>query len=53
MKKIKAIAFATEVKQYVMGISDSASGYAMNRSAYELGEDIILWSGDGYYMDSS
>lgn len=50
---IKAIAFATEVKQYVMGISDSASGYAMNRSAYELGEDIILWSGDGYYMDSS
>ena len=50
---IKAIAFATEAKQYVMGISDSASGYAMNRSAYELGEDIILWSGDGYYMDSS
>ena len=50
---IKAIAFAAEAKQYVMGISDSASGYAMNRSAYELGEDIILWSGDGYHMDSS
>ena len=50
---IKAIAFATEVKQYAMGVSESASGYAMNRSAYELGEDTILWSGDGYYMDSS
>ena len=50
---IKAIAFATEVKQYAMGISESASGYAMNRSAYELGEDTILWSGDGYHMDSS
>lgn len=49
---IKAIAFATEVKQYAMGISDSASGYAMNRSAYES-EDTVLWSGDGYYMDSS
>ena len=49
---IKAIAFATEVKQYAMGISDSASGYAMNRSAYESGEDTILWSGDGYHMDS-
>ena len=50
---IKAIAFATEVKQYAMGISESASGYAMNRSAYELSEDTILWSGDGYHMDSS
>ena len=50
---IKAIAFATEVKQYAMGISDSASGYTMNRSAYESGEDTILWSGDGYHMDSS
>ena len=50
---IKAIAFATEVKQYAMGINESASGYAMNRSAYELGEDTILWSGDGYHMDSS
>ena len=50
---IKAIAFATEVKQYAMGVSESASGYAMNRSAYELGEDTILWSGDGYHMDSS
>ena len=50
---IKAIAFATEVKQYVMDVSDSASGYAMNRSAYESGEDTILWSGDGYHMDSS
>ena len=49
---IKAIAFATEVKQYAMGISDSASGYAINRSAYESGEDTILWSGDGYHMDS-
>lgn len=49
---IKAIAFATEVKQYAMGVSESASGYAMNRSAYELGEDTILWSGDGYHMDS-
>ena len=50
---IKAIAFAAEAKQYAMEMSNSASGYAMNRSAYELGEDIILWSGDGYYMDSS
>ena len=50
---IKAIAFATEVKQYAMGVSESASGYAMNRSAYELSEDTILWSGDGYHMDSS
>lgn len=50
---IKAIAFATEVKQYVMDVSDSASGYAMNRSACESGEDTILWSGDGYHMDSS
>ena len=50
---IKAVAFATEVKQYVMDVSDSASGYAMNRSAYESGEDTILWSGDGYHMDSS
>lgn len=50
---IKAIAFATEVKQYAMGISDSASGYAMNRSAYESEEDTVLWSGDGYHMDSS
>ena len=50
---IKAIAFATEVKQYAMSIGESASGYAMNRSAYELGEDTILWSGDGYHMDSS
>ena len=50
---IKAIAFATEVKQYAMGVGKSASGYAMNRSAYELGEDTILWSGDGYHMDSS
>ena len=50
---IKAIAFATEVKQYAMGVSESAGGYAMNRSAYELGEDTILWSGDGYHMDSS
>ena len=50
---IKAIAFATEVKQYAMGIGESASGYAMNRSAYESGEDSILWSGDGYHMDSS
>ena len=50
---IKAIAFATEAKQYAMGVSESASSYAMNRSAYELGEDIILWSGDGYHMDSS
>ena len=49
---IKAIAFATEVKQYAMGIGDTASGYAMNRSAYEPEEDTILWSGDGYYMDS-
>ena len=49
---IKAIAFATEVKQYAMGIGESASGYAMNRSAYEPEEDTILWSGDGYYMDS-
>ena len=50
---IKAIAFATEVKQYVMDVSDSASGYAMDRSAYESGEDTVLWSGDGYHMDSS
>lgn len=50
---IKAIAFATEAKQYAMGVSDSASGYSMNRSIYESGEDIILWSGDGYYTDSS
>lgn len=50
---IKAIAFATEVKQYAMGVSESASGYAINRSAYELGENTILWSGDGYHMDSS
>ena len=50
---IKAIAFATEAKQYAMGIGESASGYAMNRSTYELGEDSILWSGDGYHMDSS
>ena len=50
---IKAIAFATEVKQYAMGIGESVSGYAMNRSTYELGEDTILWSGDGYHMDSS
>lgn len=50
---IKAIAFATEVKQYAMGISDSAGGYAMNRSAYESEEDTVLWSGDGYHMDSS
>ena len=50
---IKAIAFATEAKQYAMGVGESASGYAMNRSAYELGEDTILWSGDGYHMDSS
>lgn len=49
---IKAIAFATEVKQYVMDVSDSASGYAMNRSAYES-EDTVLWSGDGYHMDGS
>lgn len=49
---IKAIAFATEVKQYAMGISDSAGGYAMNRSAYES-EDTVLWSGDGYHMDGS
>ena len=49
---VKAIAFATEAKQYAMGIGESASGYAMNRSAYELGEDTILWSGDGYHMDS-
>lgn len=49
---IKAIAFATEVKQYAMGISESASGYAMNRSTYES-EDAVLWSGDGYHMDSS
>ena len=50
---IKAIAFATEAKQYAMGIGESASGYAMNRSAYEPEEDTILWSGDGYHMDSS
>ena len=50
---IKAIAFATEAKQYAMGVGDTASGYAMGRSAYESGEDIILWSGDGYHMDSS
>lgn len=50
---IKAIAFATEVKQYAMGIGDTASGYAMGRSAYESGEDTILWSGDGYHMNSS
>lgn len=49
---IKAIAFATEVKQYAMGISDSVGGYAMNRSAYES-EDTVLWSGDGYHMDGS
>ena len=50
---IKAIAFATEAKQYAMGVGDTASGYAMGRSAYESGEDTILWSGDGYHMDSS
>ena len=49
---IKAIAFATEAKQYAMGVSDSASGYAMNRPAYES-EDAVLWSGAGYHMDSS
>ena len=50
---IKAIAFATEAKQYAMGVGDTASGYAMGRSAYESGEDTVLWSGDGYHMDSS
>ena len=50
---IKAIAFATEAKQYAMGVGDTASGYAMGRSAYESGEDTILWSGDGYHMNSS
>ena len=50
---IKAIAFATEAKQYVMGVGDTASGYAIGRSAYESGEDTVLWSGDGYHMDSS
>lgn len=50
---IKAIAFATEARQYAMGVGDTASGYAMGRSAYESGEDTVLWSGDGYRMDSS
>lgn len=50
---IKAIAFATEARQYAMGVGDTASGYAMGRSAYESGEDTVLWSGDGYHMDSS